>query len=99
MLPEIADEFINQYREMKGISIVNVVSAEPLSEETMNAIRKKLTDSKLTRGSIEFRTSVDKELIGGFVITFEDKLYDASVKNQLNELRKQFSSKDYQIAI
>ncbi len=98
-LAEIAKEFINQYREIKGISIVNVVSTEPLSEETLSSIRKKLVDSKLTRGNIQFVTSIDKNLIGGFVISFEDKLYDASVAHQLDELRKQFSSKEYQAAI
>ena len=98
-LAEIAHEFINQYREIKGISIVNVVSAEPLSEETLSSIRRKLLDSKLTRGNIQFNTSVDRNLIGGLVISFEDKLYDASVKHQLEQLRKQFTSKDYQAAI
>ena len=98
-LAEIGREFINQYREIKGISIVNVVSTEPLSEETLSSIRRKLVDSKLTRGNIQFNTSVDKNLIGGFVISFEDKLYDASVSHQLDELRKQFISKDYQAAI
>jgi F-type H+-transporting ATPase subunit delta len=48
---------------------------------------------------VEFRTSVDPALIGGFVISFEDKLYDASVRHQLDLLRKQFTSKEYQVAI
>ena len=98
-LAEIAHEFINQYRENKGISIVNITSTEPLSEETLSSIRKKLTDSGLTRGNIQFTTSIDKNLIGGFIISFEDKLYDASVKHQLDELRNQFTSKEYQAAI
>lgn len=98
-LSDIAQEFINQYRVLKGISIVNIVSAEPLSQDTIESIRKKLEESKLTQGNIEFTTSVDKELIGGFVISFEDKLYDASVKSQLNELRKEFSNKEYQATI
>jgi len=98
-LPEIAQEFINQYREIKGISIVDIVSAEALSQDVIESIRKKLIDSKLAHGQIEFNTSVDKELIGGFVISFEDKLYDASVKHQLDELRKQFSNREYQAAI
>ncbi len=98
-LPEIMEEFINQYREIKGISIVNIVSAEALPESTIESIRKKLVDSKLTHANVQFNTSVDKELIGGFVISFEDKLYDASVKHQLDELRKEFSNKDYQVAI
>lgn len=98
-LSEIAQEFINQYRVIQGISIVNIVSAEPLTNETLESIRKKLVDSNLTHGNIQFTTSVDKNLIGGFVISFEDKLYDASVKHQLDELRKQFSTRDYQAAI
>jgi F-type H+-transporting ATPase subunit delta len=98
-LAEIAQEFINQYREIKGISTVNVVSAEPLSEETLALIRQKLLSSKLTHENIQFKTSVDKNLIGGFVISFEDKLYDASVSHQLDELRKQFSSTEYQSSI
>lgn len=98
-LAEIAQEFINQYRVIKGISIVNIVSAEALSGDTIEQIRKKLVDSKLTHANIQFNTSVDKSLIAGFVISFEDKLYDASVKHQLDELRKEFSNKEYQSAI
>ncbi len=98
-LQEIADEFLNQYRQIKGISIVNIVSAETLPESTIESIRQKLVESKMTHPNVQFNTSVDKELIGGFVISFEDKLYDASVKHQLDELRKEFSNKDYQVAI
>lgn len=98
-LAEIAQEFINQYRDIKGISIVEVISAEPLAQDIIESIRRKLVGSKLTHGNIEFRTSVDPDLIGGFVISFEDKLYDASIKHQLDELKKQFSGKEYQSAI
>lgn len=98
-LADIAAEVITQYRVIKGISIVNIVSAEELSPEAINAIQQKLVDSKLTNTNIKFKTTIDKDLIGGFVISFEDKLYDASVKHQLGLLRKEFSSKDYQAAV
>lgn len=90
-LGEIAQEVIRQYRTLKGISIVEIVSAEVLPAETLEAIRKKLVDSKLTASTVEFKTSVNKDLIGGFVLSFEDKLYDTSVKHQLDVLRKEFS--------
>ncbi|HEX5113519.1 MAG TPA: ATP synthase F1 subunit delta, partial [Saprospiraceae bacterium] len=96
-LAEIAGEYIHQYREIKGISIVEVTSAEALSTETLEAIRRKLVDSKLTHGQIEFKTAVDPSLIGGFVISFEDKLYDASIRHQLDMLRKEFDTKEYHI--
>jgi F-type H+-transporting ATPase subunit delta len=98
-LSEIAQEYIHQYREIKGISIVEVTSAETLSADTLESIRKKLIDSKLTHGHIEFKTAVDPSLIGGFVISFEDKLYDASVRHQLDLLRKEFDSKEYQATL
>lgn len=98
LLPDIAEEFVRQYREIRGISIVQVVSAEPLSQDTIESIRKKLLESGLTRGNIQFTTSVDKSLIGGFVISFEDKLYDASIRHQLDELKKQFSGNEYQVS-
>jgi F-type H+-transporting ATPase subunit delta len=99
ILGEIAQEFINQYRFIKGLSTVEVTSAQPLSAETLESIRKKLVESNLTHNQIEFKTKVDPSLIGGFVISFEDKLYDASVKHQLDLLRKEFDSKEYQAAI
>lgn len=98
-LRDIAEEVIRQYRVIRGISIVHIVAAETIAPEALEAIKQKLIDSKLTHTNIEFRTSVDKDLIGGFVISFEDKLYDASVKHQLDLLRKEFSSKEYQAAL
>ncbi len=98
-LAEIAKEFIQQYRDIKGISIVEVTSAQALPAETLEAIRQKLVNSKLTHSQIEFITKVDPALIGGFIISVEDKLYDASVRHQLDELRKEFSSTEYQAQI
>ena len=98
-LPEIAEDFIRQYRDIKGITIVHITSAAPLPEATLEQIRRKLVDSKLTHHEVRFETSVDPELIGGFVIAFEDKLYDASVRHQLDNLRKQFTGHEFQIAL
>lgn len=97
-LPEIAEEFMRQYRTIKGITIVQVTSAEPLDATTLDAIRAKLANSQLTHHQIQFETRVDPALIGGFVIAFDDKLYDASIRRQLDLLRKQFVGHEYQIA-
>jgi F-type H+-transporting ATPase subunit delta len=98
LLGEIASEYVHQYREIKGISIVELTSAETLSPETLEAIKRKLVESKLTHAQIEFNTIIDPSLIGGFVIAFEDKLYDASVRHQLELLRKEFDSREFQAA-
>jgi F-type H+-transporting ATPase subunit delta len=37
---------------------------------------------------------VDPELIGGFVLEFDDKLYDASISHQLHNMKKALSNPD-----
>jgi len=38
---------------------------------------------------VELSTAVDKDVIGGFVLTIEDLQYDASVATSLRKLKKQ----------
>ncbi len=75
-LPEIADEFINQYKDIKHISTVNLTTAAPLGAETISRIRQKLVASAVTEEHVELITKVDPDILGGFVIEFDDKLYD-----------------------
>lgn len=92
ILPEIADEFLELYRQHKNITNVKVTSAQPLSEDALNKIKSKLTASDLTTSEVEIETSVDPSLIGGFVIEIGDKLYDSSVAHKLNLARKEFTN-------
>jgi len=90
-LPEIAGEFMAQYRALKHVSTVKLTTASALSEDALNAIKAQLKGSSQTQANIEIETSVDPNIIGGFVIEFDDKLYDASVAHKLSKLRKEFS--------
>ncbi len=88
-LPEIATEFLNQYKEYKGISTVHITSAYPLSYATIEKIKQKLQSANITKKEVEIKTSVDNSLIGGFVIRIDDKLIDASVAHRLKTIEKQ----------
>ncbi len=90
-LPEIADEFIEQYRASQSISTVKLTTATELSEEALNKIKAKLVASSITKKDVEILTAVDPALIGGYVVEIGDKLYDASVAHKLNKLKKEFS--------
>lgn len=94
-LPEIAAEYIDQYKKLKKISEVKIISANPLSDAAVKAIHDKLKSSSYTNDNVEITTEVDPDLIGGFVIQFDDKLYDASIANKLNDLRKEFDENLY----
>ncbi len=94
-LPEIIREFIHQYNGLKGITEVQVVSAAPLSEETLLIIRQKIAASGLATKDLDITTRVDPALIGGFIVTFDDKRYDASIASRLAELKADFSKNQY----
>lgn len=97
-LPEVADEFIRQYREIKGISTVQVTTAVPLSEALMADIRRKLAQHGVTEQNIDLQAKVDPELIGGFILEFDGKIYDDSVAHKLEEMRKNFGKRNIYVS-
>lgn len=94
-LPEIAKEFLAQYKKYKGISSVKLTTATELSEQNLEAIKAKLLSSEITDENLDLETVVDPEIIGGFVLNIGDKLYDASIQHKLEKLRKSFSDNKY----
>jgi F-type H+-transporting ATPase subunit delta len=95
-LSGIANAFVDQYKIIKNISSVTLTTASKISEEMVASIRGQLEKSGVISGNnVELETKIDVDIIGGFVLEFEDKLYDASVANQLNQLKKEFSKNAY----
>lgn len=88
-LGEMASAFMEQYRVMNHISQVKLVTASPVSEQFKETIRQKVA-AAMPGQSIELTTEIRPELIGGFVLEMGDKLVDASIKRDLNDVRKQF---------
>lgn len=86
MAIDIAREYGALYRRELNISRVKVTSADTLSDEELQRLRK-LIESHLNGGTMEFSTSVDPDLIGGFTINIDNERLDASVKNELKQLR------------
>ena len=98
-LPLIVDYFLSQYKTLKEISTVKVISAQPLIKEDQEKIIKMASASIVGFKNIELETVVDESLIGGFIIEMEDYVYDASVKNQIFRLKKSFAENLYESKI
>jgi F-type H+-transporting ATPase subunit delta len=94
-LVDIANAFVAQYKSLKKVTDVTVVTAEPLSDAVMADLRKQILASGVTHEHLDIHTKVDPELIGGFVLEFDNKRYDASVANKLAELKASFSKNLY----
>ncbi|MBY0482664.1 MAG: ATP synthase F1 subunit delta [Chitinophagaceae bacterium] len=97
-LPEIAVAFVEQYNALKGIHVVTLTAATELTAELKAAIESKV---KTTQGFplIELETKVNEKLIGGFVLEFDNKLVDASILNDLKEIKNQFLNNQFVVKI
>jgi len=85
LFDEISEEFHKLELAKKGIKQAEVTSAHPLTHENEKEILHEL--NKLVKGDYELKKKVDEQLIGGVVIKMDDKMIDASVKNNLEQLK------------
>jgi len=82
----VAIQYSELYRKENNIFKVEVVSASPLGKDEELRLRK-LIESHLNGGKMEYSCKVDHDLIGGFIVTVDNERLDASLRNELKQLR------------
>ncbi len=87
-LKGIMEAFKKLVDEHNGVVRVHIKSSVALEPSQISSIVEKF-EKKLQKKVI-YTTSVDQVLLGGFVVTVEDTVYDASVANKLKQLKKRF---------
>jgi len=88
-LPGVIESFFRLQDKLLGIVHVSVRTAAELSQQqTMELTHRFETYSKK---KVQIDLSLDKELIGGFIARIGDTVFDGSVKQQLELLRKRFA--------
>lgn len=92
-MPEIISAFIDQYNAIKGIHQVKLITATKVSDELKNAIVAKVKKEANLK-NVELEALVDNNLIGGFVLEFNNNLVDASVLRDLKDISKQFKERN-----
>ena len=85
----VLEGFLERIKKESGIVKATVTSAVALKEGQVEAIKAKLEAS--TKSKIELETIVDEGIIAGLVIRVGDKVVDASIKGEMQALKKQLS--------
>ena len=93
-LPEIVEAFIEQYNSIKGIHKVKLTTAVEISEELKNNIIEKAV-KETGVANVELEAKVDANLIGGFILEFNNNLVDTSIARDLRDIKKQFNKNLY----
>jgi F-type H+-transporting ATPase subunit delta len=96
VLPEILDAFNAAYRKMKGIEILELTTAVAVSDEVKASIVENFKKMpEYNANTFEVKEKLDESILGGFLAQIGDKLYDASIRNDLQAIKKQFVENMY----
>jgi F-type H+-transporting ATPase subunit delta len=83
-LPQIAQAFSDRLSQQRGEMSAEVVSAQPLKEGQVAALRGVLRDTY--KRDVRLTTKVDPSLIGGFVLKAASRQIDTSLRSKLQAL-------------
>ena len=86
MMLFISASYLTLYRKKKHLTEARLTFARQVNATLVERIRKMLEEK--IHAKVEMSVSEDKELLGGFVLEYDTYRLDASVRTQLNELRR-----------
>lgn len=86
-IEEIVNNFQEIWNDNKNIVEAEIITVHELNEGMMDILRDYI---KTTTGASEvfLEQKVDESILGGVVIKYKDKILDASLKKEIQELKK-----------
>jgi F-type H+-transporting ATPase subunit delta len=85
-LPAVARVFSNEMLKYRGITKTELSSAVPVNEKTRKQVSALVAEVFSTK--VELSETVDKTILGGFILKVNDSYIDASVRTKLRKIRK-----------
>ena len=83
---DVALAFVDLYRKKHSIYRVLISSAAPMGAQEKERLET-IIAKHIGKGTMEYDYTVDPSLIGGFTVTVNSERLDASVSNELKQLR------------
>ena len=88
LLEEISLQYKRLYDQLNNKEDATVTTAVPMTPAMEAKVTAKL--KTLSSKDINLKKIVDETILGGFILRVGDQQYNASVSNQLNELKNKF---------
>jgi F-type H+-transporting ATPase subunit delta len=85
----IRRQFEERWQEENRLLPVSVTSAIELDDETVEQISSRIAEQ--TDRKIELTTDVNPEILGGIVLRVGNSILDASIRNRLEQVRRQLA--------
>jgi F-type H+-transporting ATPase subunit delta len=89
LLDALWAEFVVLYNRYKNITVVHLRSAAPFSDAARQTLTTRVADALKTQ--VQLKETVDPELIGGFAVQIEQRLFDGTVAAALQQVKREFA--------
>jgi F-type H+-transporting ATPase subunit delta len=89
ILSQVAKAYNQLYDQYRGSETATVTTAIPLTEDLKSKVLVKAKE--LTGKDVDVKNIIDETIIGGFILRIGDIQYNASIANQLNKLKREFT--------
>ncbi len=86
-IESIYNQYVKLAHEIANIIDMKIISANPLTELQVEAIKNRYI-LKYKASSANAQIILDQELIGGVKVVIGDKVYDGSIKGQIDSLKE-----------
>jgi F-type H+-transporting ATPase subunit delta len=90
LLGGVALAYVDLYNDSKGVKTATVITAVTLTPEIEAKVLSKLKEMTASE-NITINNTIDERIIGGFILRVGDLQYNASIANQLGNLKREFS--------
>ncbi|MDC0341732.1 ATP synthase F1 subunit delta [Flavobacteriaceae bacterium] len=90
LLGGVALAYVDLYNDSKGVKTATVITAVTLTPEIEAKVLSKLKEMTGS-DNITINNTIDEHIIGGFILRVGDLQYNASIANQLGNLKREFS--------
>lgn len=88
--------YLDLYCKQKNINTGRLVTATAVDDITIGKM-KSLTE-RIMPGKLDFETSIDPEIGGGFILYVDTYRLDASIKTQLNKIKQDLISENSKVS-
>lgn len=87
----VLEQFTELFNKHSNSVVVKVESASPLTDKQLENLKEKLKN-ELQLEKVELNNFVDESLLGGFKLTYNNKIVDASIKAKLSAIKSKIST-------
>ena len=93
-LQEVASSFIAMYNKLNKIATAELITAVEVDQNIIDKVKKILLQIDGNE-KIELTVRVKPNIVGGFVLKYEDKLLDESISRKLQLIKKDIIDSSY----